>query len=141
LIHLSQSMFVKGCSIMITSALSRHQLGFYMPRRSHRHSRLILRKCLTQLLRHSYLTCLGTWASRNVGLIRLVLLSTTSTKVVVNDAPGQRICHGRGLRQGEPLSLMLFLKFMETLSAMFHLVDSWSLLQPLGGAEYPSPCL
>jgi hypothetical protein len=31
-----------------------------------------------------------------------LMLSTASTKVVVNGSPGRRICHARGLRQGDP---------------------------------------
>jgi hypothetical protein len=44
------------------------------------------------------------------------ILSLVSTKVLVNG--GEHICHARGLRQGDPLSLMLFLLVMEVLSAL-----------------------
>ena len=37
-----------------------------------------------------------------------MLLSSASTKVVLNGSPGQRICHARGLRQGGPLPPLAF---------------------------------
>jgi hypothetical protein len=54
-----------------------------------------------------------------------------STRVLLNGNPGRRICHTRGLRQGGPLSPLLFVLVMEALNAFFHLADSRSLLQPL----------
>jgi hypothetical protein len=36
------------------------------------------------------------------------LLSTANTKVMLNGVPGERICHARGLCQGDPLSPILF---------------------------------
>jgi hypothetical protein len=67
------------------------------------------------------------------------LLSSASTKVMLNDTPGERVCHARGLQQGDPLSPMLFLLIMEVLSAMFRWADGWSLLQPLCSTN-SSPC-
>jgi hypothetical protein len=49
-------------------------------------------------------------------------------KVLLNGDPGQRICHARGLRQGDPLSPLLFILVMEVLGAMFRKADNCGLL-------------
>jgi hypothetical protein len=65
------------------------------------------------------------------------LLSSASIKVMLNDMPEERGCHARSLRQGYPLSPMLFLLVMEVLSAMFRWADGWSLPKPLGARPIP----
>jgi hypothetical protein len=59
------------------------------------------------------------------------LLSTVSTKVMLNGSPGQKICLACGLCLGDPVP-MLFLLVMEVLNAPIRRADSWSLLQQLG---------
>jgi hypothetical protein len=54
-----------------------------------------------------------------------------STKILVNSHPGRRICHARGLRQGDPLSLLLFVIAMEALNAIFHQADADGLFTSL----------
>jgi hypothetical protein len=59
------------------------------------------------------------------------LLTSSSTQVLVNGIPGERIVHRRGLRQGDPLSPMLFILVMDVLSHMVAKAAELELLQPL----------
>jgi hypothetical protein len=62
-----------------------------------------------------------------------ILLYTASTKVSVNGVPGSKICHARGLRQGDPISLMFFVMVMEVLTALIRLACSEQMLSPIPG--------
>jgi len=59
------------------------------------------------------------------------LLSTSSTRVMLNGVPGDLIQHRCGLRQGDPLSLMLFILIMDVLNSLFVKAGEDGLLQPL----------
>jgi hypothetical protein len=63
------------------------------------------------------------------------LLSSASTKVMLNSAPGDTIFHGHGLSQGDLLSPVMFLLVMEVLNVIIKKVDHHSLLHNL---EVPS---
>ena len=60
------------------------------------------------------------------------LLSTASTKVLLNGQPGLPIQHRRGLRQGDPLSPMLFVIVMDALNRLFIKAKMDNVLQPIG---------
>ena len=62
-----------------------------------------------------------------------MLLSTASTKVLVNGRPGRRIAHARGLRQGDPISPMLFVLVMDALNSLLREADRQGVLAPLPG--------
>jgi hypothetical protein len=59
------------------------------------------------------------------------LLYTSTTQVLMNGVPGDRISHRRGLRQGDPLSPMLFILVMDVLGHMILKAADEGLLQPL----------
>ncbi|WVZ78989.1 LOW QUALITY PROTEIN: hypothetical protein U9M48_026623, partial [Paspalum notatum var. saurae] len=65
------------------------------------------------------------------------LLSTSSTKLLINGSVGRRICHARGLRQGDPLSPMLFVIVMEALNGLIGLADREGFLSRF---RLPSIC-
>lgn len=59
------------------------------------------------------------------------LLVTSSTQVLLNGTPGEVIQYRRGLRQGDPLSPMLFVLVMDVLNCMVTMAARDGLLQPL----------
>jgi hypothetical protein len=59
------------------------------------------------------------------------LLGSASTKILVNGIPSDTILHQRGLWQGDPLSLMLFILAMDALGFVFAKAENDDLLQPL----------
>jgi hypothetical protein len=59
------------------------------------------------------------------------LLASSSTQVLMNGIPGERILRRRGLRQGDPLSPMLFILVMDVLIHMISKAAELGLLQPL----------
>jgi hypothetical protein len=60
-----------------------------------------------------------------------LLLSTSSTQVLVNGEHGDLILHQRRLRQGDPLSPMLFILVMDILNSLISYASREGLLQPL----------
>jgi hypothetical protein len=59
------------------------------------------------------------------------LLASSSTQVMLNGFPGKHIIHRRGLRQGDPLSPLLFILAMDVLVYMFSKAEEAGLLQQL----------
>jgi hypothetical protein len=60
-----------------------------------------------------------------------ILLSTASTKILLNGQLGRHICHAWGLRQGDPLSPLLFMLTVEALNTLFHLAEEHGLFRSL----------
>jgi hypothetical protein len=59
------------------------------------------------------------------------LLSSATTRVLLNGIPGDIISHRRGLRQGDPFSLMLFILAMDVLGFIISKAEATGLLKPL----------
>lgn len=59
------------------------------------------------------------------------LLRSSSTRVLVNGEPGDLICHQQGLRQGDPLSPMIFILIMDVLNSLIAKASEQGLLQPI----------
>jgi hypothetical protein len=59
------------------------------------------------------------------------LLVSSSTQILLNGIPRDYIQHRRGLRQGGPLSPMLFILVMDILNWMVTKAAELGLLQPL----------
>lgn len=59
------------------------------------------------------------------------LLTTSSARIILNGEPGESINHQEGLRQGDPLSPMLFILAMDVHNGLFVKVGEEGFLQPL----------
>lgn len=66
-----------------------------------------------------------------------LLLSTASTRVLVNGALTEPIDHGRGLRQGDPLSPLLFDFVMDCLAGLFSAAVDAGMLALIGNRHMP----
>jgi hypothetical protein len=64
-----------------------------------------------------------------------ILLSTASTRVMLNGEPGPPIWHRRGLRQGDPLSPMLFVLFINTLNRVMAKALEFGMLKRIATRE------
>jgi hypothetical protein len=78
------------------------------------------------------MTHLG-FSQRWRNLISLIWSSTTS-RILLNGRLGKPIKHARGLRQGDPLSPMLFILAMDPLQKLLDKATEASLLSPIGAS-------
>jgi hypothetical protein len=60
-----------------------------------------------------------------------IALSITSSRVLLNGIPDKPIKHKRGIRQGDPISSMLFILTMDPLQWMLHLATERGVLHPI----------
>lgn len=59
------------------------------------------------------------------------LLGTSSSKVLINGQPTKGIQHARGLRQGDPLSPLLFILAIDPLQRIIEMVAQKGVLKPI----------
>jgi hypothetical protein len=138
LIHVTQSAFMKGRYIQDNFRYVQSSAKLLHDRR---HSSLLLKVNISRAFDLVYwpflldaMSFVGfptTWREW------IAVLSSASTRIQLNGAQGDRICHARGLCQGDPLSPMMFVLVMEVLNSLFHKADYWSLLQKLPPRHIP----
>jgi hypothetical protein len=68
-------------------------------------------------------------------------LCSSTTQVLLNDTPGRKIFHRIGLRQGDPLSPILFILVMDVMGHMFSKATADDMLQPLARRALPHQIL
>lgn len=65
------------------------------------------------------------------------MLCSSSTRILVNGCMTDEIYHARGLRQGAPLSPLLFTLVMDCLTALISFAEGAGLLRPIGTIDMP----
>jgi hypothetical protein len=61
-----------------------------------------------------------------------VLWRTMMSRIILNGETGNHVQHGRGLRQGDPLSLMIFILIMDPPQRLLDTTTQAGLLSPIG---------
>jgi hypothetical protein len=61
-----------------------------------------------------------------------LIWGSTTSQILLNETPGRPIKHARGLRQGDPLSPMLFILVIDPLQRMLDMATQQGLLSSTG---------
>jgi len=132
LVSPNQSAFIKGRFILDNFLLVQHTTKFLHQQKQ---PRILLKLDITKAF-DSVSWPFLLEVLKNLGFgpvwcdIISGLLASSSTQVLLNGSPGNKIAHCRGLRQGDPLSL-LFILVMDILCLMVKKASEEALLQPL----------
>ena len=133
LVSPNQSAFIKGRFILDNLLLVQHTTKFLHQQKQ---PRILLKLDITKAF-DSVSWPFLLEVLKNLGFgpvwcdIISGLLASSSTQVLLNGSPGNKIAHCRGLRQGDPLSPMLFILVMDILCLMVKKASEEALLQPL----------
>jgi hypothetical protein len=133
LVSPNQSAFIKGHFIQDNFMLLQQTTRFLHQQKQ---PRLVLKLDITKALNSvSWPILLEVMQHLGIGPIwrEIIcgLLYSSTTQVLLNGIPGQRIFHRQGLRQGDPLSPMNFILVMDALGYMIVKAAEEELLQPL----------
>ena len=133
LVSPNQSAFIKGRFILDNFMLVQHTTKFLHQQKQ---ARILLKLDINKAFDSvswpfllEVLKQLGfgpIWCDILSGLLR-----TSSTQILLNGSPGERIHHQRGLRQGDPLSPMLFILVMDVLCHLIKKAADENMLQHL----------
>jgi hypothetical protein len=134
LVAANQSAFVKGRSIHDNYMMVQHSIkSLHKKRVSSLFLKLDISKAFDSVSWAFLIEVLSHLGFGNIWRNLISNLLASSTQVMLNGSPGLPIRHQRGLRQGYPLSPMLFVLIMDVLSSLFLLAEG--LLHNLQGAN------
>jgi hypothetical protein len=129
----NQSAFIKGRSILDNFMLVQQTTKMFHQKKC---ARILLRLDITKAFDSvSWPFLLEVFKHLGFGQIWCdivsILLASASSQIMLNGKPGQKNIHRRGLRQGDPLSPMLFILVMDVLCYLIKKAADDGLLEPL----------